>query len=85
MNTPALQSLISRATAAEEQGSTLGVSQGFSSLARAIGPAAGGWLFGMNHAYPFWLGAALMAVAFVIAGRLAATSRAAAKPTVETP
>lgn len=70
LNTPALQSLVSRSTAAAEQGSVLGVSQGFSSLARVIGPATGGWLFGHNFAYPFWAGAGLMVVAFLLAGRL---------------
>lgn len=70
LNTPALQSLISRSTAAADQGSVLGVSQGFSSLARVIGPSLGGWLFGQNFAYPFWCGAALMVVAFVLARRL---------------
>jgi DHA1 family tetracycline resistance protein-like MFS transporter len=75
MNVPGLQSLISRSTAAEEQGSTLGVSQGFSSLARAIGPAIGGWLFGVQHAYPFWFGSAIMVVAFLLSGRIAAAAR----------
>lgn len=78
LNTPALQSLISRSTAAAEQGSVLGVSQGFSSLARVLGPATGGWLFGIHIAYPFWCGAALMLLAFLLAGRLA--SHAAARP-----
>lgn len=77
LTVPALQSLVSRAAAAEEQGSTLGVTQGFSSLARAIGPALGGLLFGIAHAYPFWCGAAVMAVCFLLAGRLAAPAREA--------
>jgi MFS family permease len=71
LNTPALQSMISRSTAAAEQGSVLGVSQGFSSLARVIGPATGGYLFGRNPAYPFWFGAVLMVLAFLLAGRVA--------------
>ena len=70
MNLPGLQSLISRTSAADEQGTTLGVSQGFSSLARAVGPAIGGTLFGIRHPLPFWLGAGLMVVAFLLAGRL---------------
>lgn len=70
-NLPALQGLISRRAAAEEQGSTLGVTQGFSSLARVIGPAVGGALFGIEHAYPFWFGAALMGLAVMLAWRLA--------------
>lgn len=75
VNSPGLQSLISRSAAAEEQGSTLGVTQGFSSLARAIGPAIGGALYGVNRAYPFWFGAALMVLGVLLAGRIAAARR----------
>lgn len=70
MNLPCLQSLISRSAAADSQGSTLGVTQGFSSLARAIGPAVGGLLFGVSHPYPFWFGAVLMVLALLLATRL---------------
>ena len=52
LTVPALYSLVSRSSGAEEQGSTLGVTQGFSSLARAVGPALGGLLFGVAHPYP---------------------------------
>ncbi|MBM3459543.1 MAG: MFS transporter, partial [Armatimonadetes bacterium] len=67
---PGLQSLISRAAAQDEQGATLGVSQGFSSLARVIGPATGGALYGIGQDYPFWFSAALLAGAFALATRL---------------
>ena len=69
---PSLQSLISRGAAATEQGATLGVSQGFSSLARVIGPASGGALFGVSHALPFWMGAGLMLLCVLLAARLRA-------------
>jgi MFS transporter, DHA1 family, tetracycline resistance protein len=75
MTLPALYSLISRATAGDGQGTTLGVTQSFSSLARAIGPAVGGVLFGMREAYPFWLGAVLMLGAFAIALPMASRLR----------
>jgi DHA1 family tetracycline resistance protein-like MFS transporter len=70
MVVPALQSLVSKAAAAEEQGSTLGVSQGFSSLARVIGPSMGGVLFGIGHAIPFWSASGLMVLCLLLAGRL---------------
>lgn len=80
MNLPGLQSLISRGVGASQQGSAMGVSQGFSSLARAVGPALGGALYGVQHAYPFWVGAVLMVIAFLLAfllaGRLASTGAA---------
>jgi DHA1 family tetracycline resistance protein-like MFS transporter len=75
MNTPALSSIISRQAPAEDQGSVLGVTQGFSSLARAVGPALGGWLFGLGMNLPFWAGAVLMSLAFLLAGRIASRLR----------
>ncbi len=74
LTTPALQSLVSRATSAESQGATLGVSQGFSSLARAVGPALGGTLFGVMHGLPFWVAAGILVAALLLAGRIASPS-----------
>lgn len=65
VNTPALNSLTSRGAEATEQGATLGAAQGFSSLARAIGPSLGGWLFDGHLAYPFAGAALLLFAAFV--------------------
>ena len=83
---PALQSMISRAAAADEQGGTLGVGQGFSSLARVIGPATAGALYGVGRALPFWTAAVLELIALAIAVRVAmahirraASQRAASK------
>lgn len=64
---PAVQSIISRTAAAGAQGGTLGVSQGFSSLARVIGPAMGGWLFGLMPAAAFLSAGLVVAVALGIA------------------
>lgn len=51
---PSLQSLVSRRAEAAEQGVVLGVSQSMSSLARLIGPLAGGWVFGgLGFAWAF--------------------------------
>jgi DHA1 family tetracycline resistance protein-like MFS transporter len=68
--TPALNSLISRATSADEQGAVLGVSQSFSALARAVAPGVGGLL------YTTWrpggamiAGAVLMVMALLGAGQ----------------
>jgi MFS family permease len=68
INTPALSSLTSRGAEATEQGATLGAAQGFSSLARAIGPIVGGLLWDRHLAYPFLAAALLMLVA--LAGSL---------------
>jgi len=71
MNSPALNSMISRAAAADEQGATLGVSQGFSSLARIIGPALAGTLYGLNRGLPYWVAAGLALVAMGLAIQVA--------------
>jgi len=60
---PALSALISRAVPAHEQGGSLGLAQGFASLARAIGPALAGGLFAWARPLPFLAGALLLATA----------------------
>jgi MFS family permease len=60
MYTPSLSSLTSQAVEATEQGATFGAAQGFSSLARAVGPFLGGWLLDLGLGYPFFAGALLM-------------------------
>jgi MFS family permease len=65
---PSLQSLLSRRTTADRQGSTLGLGQSLSSLARVVGPLAGGVLFqyaGIGS--PLVAAGAVMAVATLIA------------------
>lgn len=76
MNVPSINSLISRSAGAEEQGSILGVNQGFSSLARVVGPAAGGWLYQQQQGYPYFAGAALMGAASLLALRVGLSSPA---------
>jgi MFS transporter, DHA1 family, tetracycline resistance protein len=69
---PSLNSLISRRAGAEEQGEILGVSSSVGSLARVLGPAAAGVLFGeLGRISPFIWGAALVAAAWLIALSLA--------------
>jgi DHA1 family tetracycline resistance protein-like MFS transporter len=69
---PSLNSLISRRAGGGEQGEVLGVSQSVGSLARALGPAAAGVLFGeLGRTSPFLWGAALVAAAWLLALSLA--------------
>jgi MFS family permease len=60
---PSISSLISRSAPANEQGLTLGLSQSLSALARAIGPAWGGFLFEPNYHVPYLSSAVLVVVA----------------------
>lgn len=65
---PALNSLVSRRAGGGEQGQVLGVTQSVGSLARVIGPPLAGYLFAdLGHSSPFLGGAAIVAVAFVLA------------------
>lgn len=64
---PSLNSLISRRAETDEQGEVLGVAQSVSALSRVIGPAIAGLLFaGLGPTSPFWWGAVLVVLAFVI-------------------
>jgi multidrug resistance protein len=64
LNSPSLRALISkRATA---QGAALGLSASFDSLARATGPAVGGWLYrGYGQAAPYWCAGLVMTLSFL--------------------
>ena len=67
---PSLHALLSRRAPRDEQGGMLGLNQSLSSLARVLGPSAGGWLFqSRGVASPYWVGAGLLVVAAVWATR----------------
>lgn len=66
---PAYLGLLSRLTADDTQGGTLGLSRSFGALARVLGPPAGTWLFAhLGAGWPFWSAGALMAATLVFAG-----------------
>ncbi len=57
---PNLNALISRRADRNRQGTTLGISQSASSLARAIAPPIGGLLWDVGPAWPYVVGAMLL-------------------------
>lgn len=68
LNSPALRALVSRKSAQTAQGASLGLSASFDSLARATGPATGGYLY--SHAgqtAPYWCAGIVMTVCFLFA------------------
>jgi len=67
MITPSLNSLLSRRSRKDVQGGILGANQSLQSLARIAGPMIGLPLFGEHPPLPFWVGAGLMAVCFLLA------------------
>jgi multidrug resistance protein len=69
-NNPSLMSLISRYSAAEDQGGVMGLTQSLNSLARIIGPLWGGFAFDrLGVGMPYVSGAAVMAVAAALSIR----------------
>lgn len=65
--TPSANAMISNSASENEQGKILGISQGFGSLARIIGPIWGGFAFGtISHTAPFHTSALLMVVALIL-------------------
>lgn len=74
---PSLMSLASLAAGARSRGSAMGTFQAAASLARVVGPLAGGWLFDWEQAAPFLLAGFLLA-GLVVAGRALPTRTVAA-------
>lgn len=76
---PSLASLVSRATDAASQGSILGGSQIVGGLGRVIGPLWAGLVFqSVGISSPFFVGAACLALAMIIALRIPAAGPTAA-------
>jgi MFS transporter, DHA1 family, tetracycline resistance protein len=63
---PALSSLLSRLSGADEQGKILGINMSFGSLARVVGPLLGGLFYSLDFRLPFVGGAVLSASAFFL-------------------
>ena len=75
---PTTPAFISRRAPADRQGSALGTNQSFSSLARTVGPALGGWLYsnvGVRAPYGFASAGMLVALAMAMGLRKAGDRR----------
>jgi MFS family permease len=77
---PALLSLASQAARPEQRGAVMGAFQSSASLARVIGPAIGGVLYGLALPYPFWLASALL-IAVALTAHTLPRSAASAEAT----
>ncbi len=67
---PAVSALISREASASEQGKTLGISQSFGSLARALAPSSAQFAFGKNYVLPFLIAAGISSVLLMVLARI---------------
>jgi predicted MFS family arabinose efflux permease len=64
---PALMSLLSRMSRADDQGGTLGIGQSASAIGRIVGPEAGTWTYSrLAPSVPYLGGAAVMALAAAV-------------------
>jgi MFS family permease len=79
MTQPSINSLVSRRAGGHEQGQVMGVTQSVGSFARIVGPALAGVVFAVfGRQAPFFFGAAVMALAALLAARLDRPAPAAA-------
>ena len=63
---PTLSALVAAHSSAHRTGATLGVQQAAGGLARSVGPAVAGYLFGRSIPAPYLFGAALVVVAILL-------------------
>jgi predicted MFS family arabinose efflux permease len=63
---PTLSSMVAAASPVRRTGQTLGIQQSAGGLARSVGPALGGFLFGQSVSAPYVVGAILTAVAILL-------------------
>jgi MFS transporter, DHA1 family, tetracycline resistance protein len=71
INNPSNSSLLSKLAPADSTGGVMGIGQSMSTLGRILGPIAGGYLFDKaGAASPYWLGAGVMFIAFVLSFKL---------------
>jgi predicted MFS family arabinose efflux permease len=69
---PALSSLLSRLSADEDQGGTLGIGQSAAALGRIVGPVSGTRSFAAWQPAPYLGGAAIMALAALVGATIRA-------------
>ncbi len=68
--TPTVSSLLTSYAPGDAQGKVLGTNQSVGSLARVLGPAIGGAIYGLHFTYPYVLAGSITLVVSVLAIRL---------------
>lgn len=69
---PTVSAFVSKQADPREQGAMLGTNQSAASLARVLGPAFGGWVYGFRPSAPYIAAAVGMTIALLFALRLSA-------------
>jgi MFS family permease len=75
ISNPTIGAFLSKETPKENSGAILGLNQGVGSFMRIGGPLLGTALFQLDAAYPYYLGALILFLGFVIAGSLVIKTR----------
>ncbi len=70
LTTPSVNALVSKESPKDQQGIVLGTNQALGSLARALGPLAGGAMYDVRAALPYWVGAGLFVAIGVYAVKI---------------
>lgn len=70
LNSPTINSLISKEADPTMMGTVMGISQSISGLGRVVGPTWGGFLFGFNAYIPFWATAVVLLGLILMSGKL---------------
>ena len=60
LNSPTINSLISKEADESMMGTTMGISQSIAGMGRVVGPTWGGLLFAVNAYLPFWASAVIL-------------------------
>jgi multidrug resistance protein len=66
---PTLSALVAGHASDDRRGEALGIQQSAGGIARSVGPALAGYLFGQSISAPYLVGAAMVAIAIVITDR----------------
>lgn len=70
LNTPTINSLVSKEADPKKVGAMMGTSQGIASLARVLGPTWGGFLYHFGHRLPFLMTGSLLGITVFIGFRV---------------
>jgi len=70
LNSPTINSLISKEADENMMGTTMGISQSIAGMGRVLGPTWGGFLFAIHAYLPFWASAGILFILAMLMWRL---------------
>jgi MFS transporter, DHA1 family, tetracycline resistance protein len=70
LNSPTINSLISKEADESMMGTTMGISQSIAGMGRVVGPTWGGFLFAIHAYLPFWASSIILFILAALMFRL---------------